>query len=429
MDYIQLYKSRIEDTVASTAPGIQAPRAAALEQFQRLGFPTKKNEKYKYTPLDELFSKDYQVMVDRPKLPFDLKEACRKYIPAIEAHCIYLLNGLLVEAPVNDIKGMIVESLSTAAKQQPDLFGTHYNTYVGSAEEDALTAFNTAFAPEGLFLHMAANTQLDKLLIIVNAVYAEQPSLCQQRNLFLFGENCEAKIMTINISLSDMVSLSNNVTEVCVERAARIEMVRLQSENDQAAHIASDYVQQATDSLFNYTSVVLNGALARNNISVHLAGQHCENHFYGVVIADKHQHVDNYTFVDHAVPDCQSNELFKSVLNGHAVNVFNGRILVRRDAQKTLAFQSNRNIVLSDTAKIYTKPQLEIYADDVKCSHGATIGQLDNEELFYMQTRGIGLAEARLLLMVGFTNEVLMKINSPELQEALLQKLEERLRF
>lgn len=430
MDYIQLCKSRIEEEAIRTAPSIQAPRTAALEQFQHLGLPTKKNEKYKYTDLNAVFAKDYLIDSSLPKLPFDLRKECGKHLPSIDAYFVYTLNGILVEDTANVmVQGLSLSSLASAATQQADWFKTHYNVLAGSmAAEDALTALNTAFAPEGLLLHLAPNVRLDKTLVIVNAVYGEQAHLSQQRNLFVFEENSEAKIMTLNISLSDAPSLSNNLTEVLVGNAARIELVRLQSECEQAALLASDYVKQADTSYFNYASVVLGGALVVNSISVHFAGEHCENHLYGLVVADKNQHVDNYTFVDHAVPNCESSELYKSVLDGQSVNVFNGRILVRRDAQKTLAFQSNRNIVLSNTAKMYTKPQLEIYADDVKCSHGATIGQLDNEELFYMQTRGIGLAEARLLLMVGFANEVLQKIGSTEIQDILFKKVEERMK-
>jgi Fe-S cluster assembly protein SufD len=426
MDYIKIYRER--KTPASTLTDLH--RQTAFDMFVREGIPDKNIEKYRYTPLKEIFDAEYQyVSGENAVISNEMKEKVISLIPAFDAHVIFTVNGFVENSSPDTVEGMTFGSLSNACKSLPETLSKHYNSL--AVKSGALASLNTALANDGVFLRTEKGISVSKPLLIINITTSHSPLFTQQRNLFVVEENSCAQVIIFNINCADDRILANNLTEIVAQKGSRLDIVRIQSDifskNSLLSQISSDFVKQESDSALTYTNISFGGALLCNDTEVRLAGERCENHLYGLTLAGGKQHVDNHTFVEHAVPSCTSNELYKSIVGGRAVNVFNGRILVCRDAQKTSAFQSNKNVLLSGDAKVYAKPQLEIYADDVKCSHGATTGKLDEEALFYMQARGIPEKQARLLLMSGFAGEILSKIPVAELRDSLADMVYESL--
>jgi len=317
--------------------------------------------------------------------------------------------------------------MAEAAKQYPDLLKQHYSKYA-DYEKDGLVALNTAFAQDGTFIYVPRGAGTDRAVQIVNVLLSPEDLFVQHRNLVIVEDNATARVVVCDHSLSAHHYLTNSVTEIYVGPNAHLDYVKLQNENDNSNQISSSFVHQerSSDALFN--TITLHGGLIRNNVYTRLNGEGASNQTLGLFLVDKTQHVDNYTFVDHAVPNCTSRQNFKGILDDQATGAFNGRILVRPQAQKTLAYQANNNILLTNDARMSTKPQLEIYADDVKCSHGATVGQLDQNAIFYLQSRGISIREARLLLMYAFGQEILSKITVDPLRERLADLVDKRLR-
>ncbi|MDR1886589.1 MAG: Fe-S cluster assembly protein SufD [Prevotellaceae bacterium] len=395
-------------------------RAGAFAGLKAGGFPNIRQEKYKYTPLADIFDGEYA-----PVNPYDRTQPAESGFPEIDAIKIYTVNGVCVDNELKSESGFIYGSLAAASRECEDIVGKYFNRLADMTDLPA--ALNIATALSGIFVAVSPGVETTRPLVIVNIIDSDASIFSQQHNLFVFGENSVAEIIEYNVGVSDVAALANNLSEVVIERNAQVNIVSIHDRGASSKHISSDCVRQYGGSSLTHSNIVLGGGLVRRNTEAHLAGTHCFCNLYGLVIAGDRQHVDNYTFIDHAVPECQSNELYKSILNDRAVNVFNGRILVRPDAQKTLAFQSNKNVLLNTGAKIYTKPQLEIYADDVKCSHGATSGQLNEDAVFYMQSRGISKSAAQRLLMSGFADEILSKIKNPELHEFLLSRVENRL--
>jgi Fe-S cluster assembly protein SufD len=397
-------------------------RDKAFDKIKNSGFPDLKQEKYKYTPLAQIFEDKYL-----PVNPYEWKKPAESDFPEVsDAIKIYTVNGVCINNEIRSESGFVYGSLVLASRECEEIVEKYYNHLADSADLPA--ALNIATALSGVFVAVAPGVETTRPLMIINIIDSDSNIFSQQHNLFVFGENSVAEIIEYNIGISDASTLTNNLSEVVIERNAQVDFVRVHEKGLLSRHISSDYTRQYGGSSFNSSNIIVGGGLVRQNTEVHLAEKHCYSNLYGLVIASDKQHVDNYTFIDHAVPECQSNELYKSILNGKAVNIFNGRILVRPDAQKTVAYQSNKNILLNTGAKIYTKPQLEIYADDVKCSHGATVGQLNDEALFYMQSRGISKSVAQLLLMSGFANEIPDKIKNPEFKEFVLSRIEKKIR-
>ncbi|MDR2564138.1 MAG: Fe-S cluster assembly protein SufD [Prevotellaceae bacterium] len=417
MNYIKIYEER----KVSGAKLLNSYREKSFASIEKKGLPDRNEEKYRYTRLKEIFAAEYQLAVETNTVPESLKNKLKTSIPDLDAHFIYTVNGV-AEYPVYETEdGITLCSLSQACELSSETVSKYYNTTVD--QDDTTALLNTALASDGIFLKVEARRAVSKTIVIINTVTAHCPSFSQQRNLFVFEANAQARLVIINMNPAGDIVVSNNVSEIIIKKNARIEIANIHDDSEQCSQINSIFGRQEEGSSLDCTTITLGGKLIRNNIEIELAGERCENHLYGLTVAEEKQHIDNYTFVNHAAPACESNELFKSIVGGSAVNVFNGRIFVRQDAQKTSAFQSNRNILLSKDAKIYTKPQLEIYADDVKCSHGATVGRLDDEAILYMQARGIGKNQARLLLTFGFASEIIAKIHIPELREYLADKV------
>ncbi|MBE3139957.1 MAG: Fe-S cluster assembly protein SufD, partial [Thermoplasmata archaeon] len=285
-----------------------------------------------------------------------------------------------------------------------------------------------AMASDGVFIYVPEGVTLTKPVQIVDLVQSEEDMFNQHRNLIIVEKNAEFSLIICDHTLSPQKFLTNAVTEVFVGENAHFDIIRVQNEHNNACKITHTFIHQEKNSVASSNNMTLHGGLIRNSTYHYLGGEGAESYSYGLFLADKWQHIDNFVNVDHAFPHCTSNQLFKGVLDDMSTGAFNGRILVRPDAQGTLAYQKNNNILLTDDAKMDTKPQLEIYADDVKCSHGATVGQLDGDALFYLQSRGINKREARLMLMFGFAHEVIQNIKIVALRERMDNLVMQRLK-
>ncbi|MEF8809434.1 MAG: Fe-S cluster assembly protein SufD [Bacteroidales bacterium] len=405
-------------------------REKAIQNFQKNGFPHNKIEKYKYTDLNPAFEKNYRSYIQPKKIDFNLDDIFRCDVPELDTHVVLLLNGWFYEnkTPRKELpNGVIISSFREAANNYPDLVKTHYNQYADS-EDEGLTALNTAFAQDGVFIYVPEGTVMDKPVQIINLLMDEENGLSQHRNLFVIEEGGEAKIIVCDHTLSARNFLTNSVSEIFAGQNAHLQFNRVQNEHNGSTQISNIYLNQERDSNVVSNTITLHGGLVRNNFHMRLNGENCENHTLGLYMADRSQHIDNYVHIDHAYPNSRSNQLFKGILDDIATGAFTGKILVRRDAQKTEAYQANNNILLTDDAKMNSKPQLEIYADDVKCSHGGTSGQLNEDALFYLRSRGIPYKEAQLLLMYAFAHEIIGEINIEPLKERIHELVEKRLR-
>ena len=278
---------------------------------------------------------------------------------------------------------------------------------------------------DGVFIHIGSKVILDKPLQILH-ILSETNTISNLRNLIVCEKNSEAKIIQGYFSENATDSFTNVVTEVFVEENAHLTIDKIQYENDSCYQIATEQVQQEKNSTFTINTVTLNGAIVRNNLNIEVVGQNCLTNLNGTYLLKGNQHVDNHTIVDHKAPNCESHELYKGVVNDQSTAVFNGKVFVRKDAQKINAFQSNANVLLSDESTVNSKPELEIYADDVKCSHGSTTGQLDEEAVFYLRARGLSEKSARKLMIGAFVNDVLKKIENEEVKTFIFEILHQR---
>ena len=429
-ELINLYIDNLDLITENSADVLNHARSSAVESFKLLGFPSAKSEKYKYMKVEQLFRNDYEKYFAPKQITFNVDDIFRCDIPSLDTHLALTLNGFYLnnlDMLVELEQGVIVGSLAEAAKKYPNVVSKYYNTLANN-DDDGLVALNTAFAQDGVFIYIPKGVVLEKPIQIINLLMSDENQMVQYRNLIVAEENAQADIVICDHTLSPSVFISNVVTEVVINRGASIDIVSMQNQHNDSTQFSHVYGKQERDSVLNANTVTLHGGVIRNNVHILLNDEGCENHTYGLALVDRNQHVDMYSFIDHAKPNCTSNELYKAILDDQATGAFNGRILVRRDAQKTQAFQSNNNLLLTADARMNTKPQLEIYADDVKCTHGATVGQLDMEAKFYMQSRGIGEREAKLLLMFGFAHDVVGNIKIEPLRERIDELVNKRLR-
>ncbi|MDA3907254.1 MAG: Fe-S cluster assembly protein SufD [Bacteroidales bacterium] len=410
--------------------GLQKARTSALEDFNRLGFPHKKLEKWRSTDIKTSMSFDYSMATKDFLMKDILEEVFECDVKELDSYVMNLYKGRFVykEKPLHTLsEGVIVGSLSAAFDKYPELVKKHFGKFA-KTENNAFNALNTALFLDGLFVYVPKNVTVEKPLQLINAVGTSDDVFVQNRNLVILEENSQLTLIHCDDSYNYKRSFTNSVTEIILGANASLDHYRLQNINNNSSLISSVAVEQARDSRLSTNSIILNGGLIRNETYTKLNGEGAHADILGVYLADKNQHIDNQVFVDHAVPNCTSNELFKGILDDYARAVFNGHILVRRDAQKTLAYQNNANIILTDKAMINTKPFLEIYADDVKCSHGATVGQLDESALFYIRQRGISEDNARMLLMYAFAAEVTQEIKIDSLRDRIEDMVKKRLR-
>lgn len=402
-------------------------KRAAITRFGELGFPTPKNEEWKYSNVKDLISESYHFNAESNLTLADLQDL---NIPEQLANILYFVNGHYSEelsTIVSSSDQIIIDSLQSAYKKNPTLVNTYFDELVKD-DTDAFTSLNTAFAFDGVFIHVPDNQTVEHPVILRFVSDARSENVaCQPRNIIAVGRNGHVKIAEAFRTLGTERSFTNAVTEIHMDVDSGVEYYKVQNESENAYHVGTTQVRMLDKSHFYAGTVTLNGRFTRNNLNIILDGERCEAHMYGLYFPDGAQHVDNHTVADHRKPNSESNELYKGILRDKSKGVFNGKIFVREDAQKTNAFQSCKNIVLSTEATMNTKPQLEIYADDVKCSHGTTTGQIDEEALFYMRSRGISKPEAMSLLMYAFCADVVSQIKIDSIREYLEAVIAEKL--
>jgi len=429
-DFVQFFKDNKNVLEKGSPDFINKIRPGALSFFKDKGIPGKKDENYKYTNIQPLLEKNFSKYVQSPDIRFAIDEIFKCDVPELDTHVILLVNGHYSEknqpeAPLPE--DITIGSFREISIEKPGLIEPHFN-HIADYTKDSMVALNTAFTTDGIFMHVPRGITLQKPIQIINLLLSEEDQFVQYRNLFVLEENSSADVVICDHSLVSKNFFTNTVTEIAVAENAKLEFTKMQNEHNDCTKLAHIFVNQKRNSLVNSNIITLNGGAVRNNLHVSLEGEGAENKSHGLFLTDKNQHVDSFTYVDHKVPNCTSTQLYKGILDDGSTGAFTGRIHVHPNAQKTIAYQRNSNLLLTDTAKMNTKPQLEIYADDVKCTHGATVGQLDEEAMFYLRSRGIARPEARLLLMFAFADEVTNTISILPLRERIDELVGKRLR-
>ncbi|MCK9617842.1 MAG: Fe-S cluster assembly protein SufD [Lentimicrobiaceae bacterium] len=405
-------------------------REEALQSFVKLGFPNPKMEAWRQTNLAKPLALEYIQHLEPSEEKVDLEKIFHCDVYNLDTYLFSQLNGWFISdnQPLTTISGgVVVGSMAKAMKVYPQIFEKHFAHYA-DIKNNGFDALNTAFAQDGIFIYVPDNVIVDKPIQIINIINLKENIFIQPRHLLVMGKNSSLQLVYCDHSLLHKASLISSVGEIYVGENAHFDHYKLQNKDSESTLLASIYFHLEANSTLNSNIITLNGGIVRNNSNVTFAGEGAEANLYGLYLADKDQHVDNHIFVDHAVPNCVSNQLFKGILDDQAQGVFNGKVLVRQDAQKTNAFQTNRNILLTDKANVHSEPHLEIYADDVKCSHGATVGQLNPEAMFYLRSRGISEDSARMLLMNAFAEEVIDKIAIEPLRERMDELIIKRLK-
>jgi Fe-S cluster assembly protein SufD len=405
-------------------------RKKALSDFNRIGVPDRKNEAYRYTNIESFFMGDYTSEFSIDKFfKINLREIFKCDVPELDTYVILLLNGFYYpNSGFNAIPDdVVICGFAEASFKYPEIFKKYYSKRADSSI-DGIVALNTLFAQDGVFIYIPKATALKKPIQIINLCYSFKNLRIFRRNLIVADKNSEARIIVCDHTICNRSYLTNSLTEIYANDNSFVDYSKIQNENNISTQLSNTFVHQETGSNVTTNTISLHGGMIRNNVFVKLNAERCESNAYGLFLCDGNQHIASFIFVNHDKPNCRSNQLFKGILDDKATGAFNGKIYVNKDAQKTEAFQRNNNITLSDEAKMYSKPHLEIYADDVKCSHGATVGQLDNEALFYLRSRGISEKEAKQLLMYAFADEIISKIQVGYLKERITGLVEKRLR-
>ena len=391
-------------------------RTQAIKKFEEEGFPTKRLENWKYTSLKKTLQHDYKLFPSKSEA-LEFKDIESFLINEIESYKIIFVDGKYcshLSETTHD--GMDICILSSALTQSKyDLVIENYFDKI--AKKDGITSLNTAFSSEGSFIHIPKNIQVDKpIQIIYFSTGKNESVLYQPRNLVVVDENSQVEIIEKYHSLNDNSVLVNTVTEIYANKKSNVKHYKIQNDNNTSSLIDNTFVSQEHSSSYSLHTFSFGGELIRNNLNIFQNDERIESSINGITIIDDNQHVDHNTLIHHRKPNCNSYQDYKGIFGGKSVGVFNGRVLVEKEAQKTNAFQANNNVLISDKAAINTKPQLEIFADDVKCSHGCTVGQLDKNALFYLRSRGIAEKEATALMMYGFANKVLTSVEIPEIK-------------
>lgn len=428
--YIDLYNDCRQAISVHSAGVLNAVRDRAFDDFCRQGFPTRKVERYKYTDIASLFEPDYGLNLNRLEIPVNPYDTFRCDVPNLSTSLYFVVNDAFYskEQPKGHLpEGVIVGSLRDVAAENPGLIGKYY-ARIARTEKDAVTALNTMLAQDGLLVYVPKNVRVDRAVQVINILRSDVDLMVNRRVLIVVEDGAEIKLLFCDHAADDRRFLATQVIEAYVGGNAGLDLYCLEETHAKSVRVSNLYVEQQAGSRVNHNMITLHNGVTRNRTDLVLAGEGAGCRMNGCVIADKRQHVDNNTLIDHRVPHCTSSELYKYVLDGGATGAFAGRVLVRHGAQKTSSEMRNQNICATDKARMYTQPMLEIYADDVKCAHGSTVGQLNDAALFYMRQRGIPLKEAKLLLEFAFINEVVDSIQLAPLRDRLHLLVEKRFR-
>ena len=394
-------------------------RSEAIKTFEEKGFPTKKEEAWKYTSLNRILKHNYSVFPQKENA-LEYRDVKKYFIHDIDTYKIVFIDGKYSSHLSETTHDGMDVCLMSAALCKPKYRLVIENYFNKIATKDSLSSLNTAFSNEGAFIHIPKNKLVEKPIQVLHFSTGNESALMlQPRNLIVVDENSHVQIIERHQSLTDNPVLTNCVTEIYANKRAIVDYYKVQNDNVNASLIDNTFVNQKRESHCSVHTFSFGGKLTRNNLNFFQNGERIDSTLKGITIIGDKQHVDHNTLVHHIEPNCESHQDYKGVFGDSAVGVFNGKVVVEKEAQKTNAFQANNNILISDKATINTKPQLEIFADDVKCSHGCTIGQLDDNAMFYLRTRGIPEKEAKALLMYAFSNNVLNSVKIPELKQRI----------
>ena len=395
-------------------------RTSAIKNFENKGFPTKKEEAWKYTSLNSILKNDFSVF-PKNENTIEFADVKKYFLHEIDTYKLVFIDGVFssfLSATTHDGIDVCLMSSALNKPKYKMVIDAYFNKIAN--KDETLTSLNTAFANEGAYINIPKSKVVDKPIeIMYFSTGSEAALLVQPRNLVIVGENSHVQIIERHQSLNENPVLTNSVTEIFAQKRAIVDYYKIQNDNLEANLIDNTYVSQQKETNVSVNTFSFGGNLTRNNLNFYHFGERIVSNLNGITIIGDKQHVDHYTLVQHATPNCESHQDYKGIFSDRATGVFNGKIFVEREAQKTNAFQKSNNILLSDKATINAKPQLEIFADDVKCSHGCTIGQLDETAMFYMQQRGIPKKEAKALLMYAFSNAVIESIKIPELKQRI----------
>ena len=409
---------------------MNAVRDEAFENFKTLGIPTKKLERYKYTDMTKLFEPNYGVNLKRLDIPVNPYDAFRCDVPNLSTSLYFIVNDTFYtkttpKAQLPD--GVRIGSLKAEAEKNPELIAKYY-ARLPNTSDDGITALNTMLAQDGLLVYVPKNVRVERAVQVINILRSDVDLMINRRVLIIVEEGAEIKLLFCDHAADDRNFLTTQVIEAYVGRNASLDLYCMEETHEKNVRVSNLYIDQEADSRVNHNIITLHNGVTRNRTDLTLSGEGAECVLNGCAIADKNQVVDNNTLIDHKVPHCDSKELYKYVLDGKATGAFAGRVLVRKGAQKTTSEERNQNICATREARMFTQPMLEIYADDVKCSHGSTVGQLNDAAMFYMRQRGISEKEAKLLLEFAFINEVIDTMKLEPLRDRLHHLVEKRFR-
>lgn len=428
--YIDLY-NQCKGMINKHAPQVLNDlRDKAFDDFCRLGFPSKKVERYKYTDMQKIFEPNYGLNLNRLEIPVNPYDVFKCDVPNLSTSLYFVVNDSFYDKMLPKCslaEGVIVGSLSKVATEHPELVAKYYGK-IANTGDDAVTALNTMLSQDGLMVYVPKNVKVEKAIQVINILRSDVDLMVNRRVLIVMEQGSEAKFLFCDHAADDRNFLATQVIEAFVGENAKLDLYCLEETHYKNTRVSNVYIEQQANSVVNHNVITLHNGITRNRLDLVFKGEGAECFANGCVIGDKSQHIDNNTLIDHQVGHCTSHQLYKYVLGDEAVGAFAGRILVRKDAQKTSSNEINQNLCTIKKARMFTQPMLEIYADDVKCSHGSTVGQLNDAAMFYMRQRGISEKEAKLLLEFAFVNEVVDQIQLEPLKERLRYLVEKRFR-
>lgn len=428
--YIDFFKTQRQLINASASPLVNSFRDAAFTVFENIGFPKYKSEEYQHTNIPNLLEPDFGFYLSQKRVHINPHQVFHCNVPNLSSSPYFIVNGYFYEENTKRTfpKGVFSGSLNNFAEQYPDIFSKYYNRQA-EQKGNGLSAFNTMFVQDGYVLYVPENVIVENPIQITNIFAGKTDALINRRILIIMESGTQAKLLICDHSTEEEPRYAaTQVSEIYVGENAILDFYELEESSERTIRLTENFIHQESSSNVMINNITLSNGNTRNNYQIDLNGENAEAYLYGMVIADETQKIDNHSLINHNVPNCQSNELFKYILDDRSEGIFSGKIVVAQDAQKTQAYQNNKNLLGSKECKMYSKPQLIINADDVKCSHGMTTGQLDEKALFYMRSRGIPREEAILLLKYAFTDDIIQGIRLEILKERLKKLVEKRFR-
>jgi len=398
-------------------------RSEAKNALSGLEFPTSKTEYWKYTRLGKIINKNYGIQSEVSENTIDISEYL---IPELDANVVVLVNGFYREdlSQIKIQEGIEISSLKKSITQE-DGFLKHHLGQLAKAENEIFVALNTLCFTDGVYIDLEKGAVAEKPIHIINII-ANDSIIANTKTIVKAMDNASVKIVESFVNVKGEQSFTNNVSEFFLNPNSHLEYNKIQDKAGESYQVSTEQVHQRANSNFTINTITLDGTLVRNNLNIEVNAEGCETNLNGVYLGKEKNHIDNHTVVDHLKPNCNSNEVYKGILDNESVGVFNGKVFVRPDAQKTNAFQQNNNILLTDDAVINSKPELEIYANDVKCSHGSTTGQLDEEAVFYLQARGVGRRSAINMMITAFAKDALERVSIVALKQYIDIRIENR---